>query len=47
MLYSKQAAYFNKTKMEGFITVIQQMTNDLTDLNINERIAKFKNQLKS
>ena len=42
MLYSKQSVYFNRKRVHNSNT-----TNDITDLNINERITKFQNQLKN
>ena len=46
MLYSKQSIYFNKTSLERR-THNSSTANDITDLNINERITKFLNQLKN
>ena len=46
MLYSEQAVYFNKTTIDRRIHN-SNTANDITDLNINERITKFKNQLKN
>ena len=43
MLYSKQSIYFNKTSLERR-TDNSNTVNDITDLNINERITKFQNQ---
>ena len=45
MLYSTQAVYFNKTTIDRSIHN-SNTANGITDLNINERITKFKNQLK-
>ena len=42
MLYSKQSTYFNKTLLEQRIHN-GNTANDITDLNINERITKFQN----
>ena len=46
MLYSKQAVYYNKTKIDRR-THNSTTLNDITDLNINEKIAKLQNQLKN
>ena len=46
MLYSKQLTHFNKTSLERTIHN-SNTANDITDLNINERITKFQNQLKN
>ena len=46
MLYRKQPVYFNRTTLERR-TFNSTMANDTTDLNINERITKFQNQLKN
>ena len=46
VLYGKQPAYFNKT-MLGQRLHNSNIANDITDLNINERITKFQNQLKN
>ena len=46
MLYSKKPVYFNKTTLEQRVHNINT-ANDITDLNINERITKFQNQLKN
>ena len=46
VLYSKQLVYFNKT-MLGQRLHNSNIANDITDLNINERITKFQNQLKN
>ena len=44
--YSKQPVYFNRTTLEQK-TFNSTTANDITDLNINERITKFQNQLKN
>ena len=46
MFYSKQPVYFNRSTLEqrGFKSTT---ANDIIDLNINERITKFQNQLKN
>ena len=44
MLYSKQSVYYNIT-IDGR-TRNSNMANDITDLNINDRITKFQDQLK-
>ena len=41
MLYSKQLTHFNETSLERTIHS-SNTANDITDLNINERITKFK-----
>ena len=46
ILYSKQTVYFNTTTIDREIHN-SNTANDITDLNINERIPKFKNQLKN
>ena len=46
MPHSKQLVYFNRTTLERR-TFNSTTANDITDLNINERIAKFQNQLKN
>ena len=46
MLYSKQPVYFNRTTLEQRLHN-SNTANDITDLNINERITKFQNQLKN
>ena len=46
MLYSKQPIYFNRTTLKRR-TFNSATANDITNLNINERIAKFQNQLKN
>ena len=46
MLFSKQSINFNKTSFERR-TDNRNTANDITDLNINERITKFQNQLKN
>ena len=46
MLYSKQPVYFNRTTLERRI-FSGTTANGITDLNINERIATFQNQLKN
>ena len=46
MLYSKKAVYYNKTKIDRR-THNSTTLNDITDLNINEKIAKLQNQLKN
>ena len=43
MFYSKQSIYFNKTSLER-TTDNSNTVNDITDLDINERITKFQNQ---
>ena len=45
MLYIKQPVYFNSTTSERR-TFNSTMANNITDLNFNERITKFKFQLK-
>ena len=40
MLYSKQPVYSNRTTLEQR-TFNSTTANDITDLNINERISKF------
>ena len=53
MLYSKQSVYYNKTKIGRRIhngyssTTNAAKANDTKDLNIDERITKFKDQLKN
>ena len=46
MLYSKKPIYFNRTTLERR-THSSNTANDITDLNINERIRKFQDQLKN
>ena len=46
MLYSKQPVYFNRARLERR-TFNSTTANNITDLNINERITKFQNQLKN
>ena len=46
MLYSKQSIYFNETSLERR-THYSNTANDITDLNMNERITKFPNQIKN
>ena len=46
MLYSYQPIYFNRTTLERR-TFNSRTANNITDLNINERIAKFQNQKKN
>ena len=46
MLYSKKPIYFNKTTLERR-PHNSSLANDTTDLNINERITKFQDQLKN
>ena len=46
MLYSKKPIYFNRTTLERR-THNNNTANDITDLNINERITKFQDQLKN
>ena len=46
MLYSKQSIYFNKTSLEQR-THNSNTASGITDLNINEMITKFQNQLKN
>ena len=46
MLYSKKPIYFNRTTLERR-THSSNKANDITDLNINERIRKFQDQLKN
>ena len=53
MLYSKQPDYFNKTAIDRRINKgsgggnAARKANDAKDLNIDERIIKFQNQLKN
>ena len=49
MLYSKQSIYFNKTSIDSRIHNGTGATkaNDAKDLNIDERITKFQDQLKN
>ena len=46
MLYSNQLVSFNK-KMLEWRTLNSTMANEFTNLNVNERITKFQNQLKN
>ena len=46
MFYSKKPIYFNRTTLERR-THNSNTANDITDLNINERIIKFQDQLKN
>ena len=46
MLYSKKPIYFNKTTLDRR-PHNSSSANDITDLNINERITKFQDQLKN
>ena len=46
MFYSKKPIYFNRTTLERR-THNSNTANDITDLNINERIIKFQGQLKN
>ena len=46
MLYSKQPIYFSRTTLEQR-TCSSTTANDITDLNIHERIATFQKQLKN
>ena len=46
MLCSKQPVYYNETTIDRR-THNSAALNDIADLNINERITKFQNQLKN
>ena len=46
ILYSKQLVSFNRTMLERIVHN-SNTANVITDLNINERIIKFQNQLKN
>ena len=46
MLYSKELVYFKRTTLERRVHN-SNTANDITDLNINERITKFQNHLKN
>ena len=46
LLYDNTAVYYNKTTIDRR-THKSNTANDITDLNINERLQKFKNQLKN
>ena len=46
LLYDNTAVYYNKTTMDRR-TQNSNTANDLKDLNIKERLQKFKNQLKN
>ena len=46
MLYSKKLIYFNKTTLDRR-PHNSSSGNDITDLNINERITEFQDQLKN
>ena len=46
LLYDNTVVYYNKTTMDRR-THNSNTANYITDLNINERLQKFKNQLKN
>ena len=46
MLYSKQSVYYNKTTIDRRVHN-SNMANDITDLQTNDRITKFQDQLKN
>ena len=46
LLYDNTVVYYNKTTMDRR-THNSNTANDITDLNINERLQKFNNQLKN
>ena len=46
MPYSKQSVYYNKTTIDRR-THNSNTANDISDLNINDRIIKFQDQLKN
>ena len=45
-LYSEQSVYYNKTTIDRR-THTSNTANDIADLNINDRITKFQDQLKN
>ena len=46
MFYTKKSIYFNRATLERR-THNSNTANDITDLNINERVIKFQDQLKN
>ena len=53
MLYSRKPVYFNETSIDRRISKgaregnAASKVNDATNLDVNERIKKFQNQLKN